>query len=135
MAGWIARQILRKYNKSSSKESSKNILILGACFKENCPDIRNSQAINLADTLNDYGFNIEISDYVAYKFGILNSGEFNISNYPESSKKYSIIICAVSHSEYKKWSVSDWENLKESKSSLLVDVKNIIPRELSPMRF
>ena len=135
MSGWIARQIVRKYNKSSTNSTSKNILLLGACFKENCPDIRNSKSIALANTLNDYGFNVVVSDYVAYDYGIHKVENFDIVQKPCSKKRFSIIVCAVAHAEYRKWSINFWRSLKEDKNSLLVDVKNIIPRDLSPMRF
>ena len=83
----------------------------------------------------DYGFKVEVSDYIAYQYGIHKIEPFNILKDPDISKGYSVIICAVSHTKYKEWSISDWNSLKENQSSLLVDVKNIIPRSLNPMRF
>ena len=135
MSGWIARQIVRKYISTSSIISTKNILLLGACFKENCPDIRNSKSINLGEILSQYGFNVQVSDYLAFEYGILKAGNFVITKDHNANKRFAIIICAVAHDKYKKWSIDYWESLKENKDSLLVDIKNIIPRELSPMRF
>ncbi len=37
-------------------------LILGITFKENCPDVRNTKAVDLISALKDYGANITIHD-------------------------------------------------------------------------
>ena len=39
-----------------------DILILGITFKENCPDVRNTKAVDLISALKDYGANITIHD-------------------------------------------------------------------------
>ena len=37
---------------------SKVILALGITFKENCPDVRNTKAVDLVSALKEYGTNI-----------------------------------------------------------------------------
>ena len=41
------------------------MLILGATFKENCPDVRNSKVFDFIDEFNRYGLEVKIYDPVA----------------------------------------------------------------------
>ena len=44
---------------------NSNVLMLGAGFKENCPDIRNSKVFDLLDCLDRYLVNITVVDPLA----------------------------------------------------------------------
>ena len=134
MAGWLARTTVKNYFKKSEKINSKNVLILGACFKENCPDVRNSQSIHLSKIMKSYGFEIEVVDQLAHKYGNQVVDEIKINQYPQNKIGYGIVICAVAHEDYFNWSKEDWLNLKKNQHSILFDVKNVIPRELNPLR-
>ena len=50
MSAYIAQRILKVLNEKLNVNRS-NILLLGASFKENCPDIRNSKIFDLFDEL------------------------------------------------------------------------------------
>ena len=39
-----------------------NILVLGITFKENCPDVRNTKAVDVINQLKSYGTNVTIYD-------------------------------------------------------------------------
>ena len=63
--------------------NGSKVLILGITFKENCPDVRNTKAVDLITALNDYGTNITIhdpwadEDEVMYEYGLVSDGELN----------------------------------------------------------
>lgn len=59
-------------NKGRAEE--KKLLIFGAAFKENCNDIRNSKAIEVAGLLRDHGFNVEIFDPLVKQINVLEGG-------------------------------------------------------------
>lgn len=134
MAGWLARTIAKNYYKESDKINSKTILLLGACFKENCPDVRNSQSIHLVKILQSYGFYVEVVDQLAYEYGNKIVETIDINPTPKNKNGYGLIVCAVAHKEYLGWSKEVWLNLKINEHSILFDVKNVIPRELNPIR-
>ena len=48
--------------KNDLKIKGAEILNLGITFKENCPDIRNSKAIDVIEALKDYGTNVTVCD-------------------------------------------------------------------------
>jgi UDP-N-acetyl-D-galactosamine dehydrogenase len=48
--------------KNNSPVRGARVLMLGITFKENCPDIRNSHAIDIYHELTSYGIEVEVYD-------------------------------------------------------------------------
>ena len=73
------------------------ILILGATFKENCPDLRNSKVKELYDIFIDQGYEVTVTDPRASldELGGLYS---NTTVLPKAS--YSAIVLAVAHDDF-----------------------------------
>lgn len=57
-----AQDIAHLATGSPNDRQSKNVLLLGAAFKENCGDVRNSGSLKIAKILKDQGFIIDIFD-------------------------------------------------------------------------
>ena len=55
MPKFVADKLLLSLMKAKVQLQSARILILGATFKENCPDLRNSKVIELISILQEYG--------------------------------------------------------------------------------
>ena len=99
---------------------------MGLTFKENCPDIRNSRAIDIIRELEEYGCDVEVSDPWADSDEVLH--EYNLKLRPISElESYAGIILAVSHEEFlQDILVSQLRNY----SGVIYDVKSILPQEL-----
>ncbi|WP_219052229.1 nucleotide sugar dehydrogenase [Prochlorococcus marinus] len=135
MAGWIARTVSKIFNANSKSISMNSVLIVGACFKRDCPDLRNSQSIILAKLLEKYGFEVEVIDYLASAFDLTSHKGICINSKPQKPNGYGIIICTVAHKKYTEWEEKDWVNLKVNEQSLIFDIENVVPRNLNPIRF
>ncbi len=103
-------------------------IILGASFKENCPDFRNSKVIDIYNELKEFGILVDIFDPHVIKDDFFN--EFKIPIVSEL-KKYDLIILAVSHNEF--YNI-DIDSLKKEKSSVVFDTKSFLPRFLVDCR-
>ena len=57
--------IRKIYKIKKNKQKKIKILILGITFKENCPDIRNSQSLKLSSLIKDKYKKVYIYDKVA----------------------------------------------------------------------
>jgi UDP-N-acetyl-D-galactosamine dehydrogenase len=102
------------------------VLMLGITFKENCPDIRNTKAIDIYNELRDYGIAVDVYDPWAKPADVmLEYGIATLTDYPEGNG-YGAIILAVAHDEFKAI------NLKEhkDKGSVIYDVKGILEKKL-----
>jgi len=99
MPAYIVSQCVKLMLRRQINTVGARALILGATFKENCPDIRNSKVVDLSKELQDFGFKINIYDphvdpEVFFK-------EFGFRKLEEIKNNYSVIILAVSHNIFK----------------------------------
>ena len=121
----LVSRIIKKLLSNNNLSQTKTALILGATFKENCPDLRNSKVYDIFKELSDYNFQIEVYDPVAdfnelselYK----NSAIESITK----DKKYDVLIIAVSHKEFLGIDPQRFLN----KDSVVFDVKGMFPEK------
>ena len=65
MHKYLVRNIVSKIKSSKKNFSRQKILLLGATFKENCSDLRNSGSIKFFKELRKYNQNLKIFDPIA----------------------------------------------------------------------
>ena len=121
MGQYVASQVAKLMIQRSIEVKGAAVLVLGITFKENCPDVRNTKAVDLVHELEDYGANVTIFDPHA------NPKEVNIEYNLHSSKvvpaeKFDAIVLAVAHEEFQQLPL---ENIKKEKS-IVYDVKNFL---------
>ena len=118
MGIYVANQVVKLMIKKGHKVDSAKVLVLGITFKENCPDIRNSKVIDVIQELEEFGCDVDISDYWADKDEVQH--EYNLElkdqvNYQD----YNAIVLAVAHDKYK--------NIKTDRSAQVIfDIKSIL---------
>ena len=117
----LVTKIIKKLLLISNDTLPKKALILGATFKENCPDLRNSKVFDIFNELREYNIMSSIYDPIA-EFeelkGVYN--EAALQNINDQSD-FDILIIAVSH---KQFLTLNPEALVKSKS-VIFDVKGI----------
>src|SRR5699024_10982264 len=62
MGGYVASQVVKAMIKKGINVNGANVLMLGFTFKENCPDIRNTRAVDVYKGLVDYGVQVDVFD-------------------------------------------------------------------------
>nr|WP_321452379.1 nucleotide sugar dehydrogenase [uncultured Carboxylicivirga sp.] len=123
MGAWVASQIIKLMIKKDQKITQSRILCLGITFKENCPDIRNTKAIDVINELKDYGCQVDVYDPWASKEEVLE--EYNlqlIDNYKEY--QYDAIVLNVAHKEFLNM---DLASLKKDNDCVVYDIKAVWP--------
>ena len=103
--------------------SKSRVLILGVTFKENCPDIRNTQVIDIYNALTQLALKVDVYDPVANKLEV--KAKLNINLVENYNDKYTLIILAVSHKEFK---LINFKKLKKE-GAIIYDVKSFIKKE------
>jgi UDP-N-acetyl-D-galactosamine dehydrogenase len=131
MGAFVASQVVKLLIKKDIKIRGAKILNLGITFKENCPDIRNSKAIDVITNLEDYGAEVITYDPLAdsvevlKEYGLLSHSDLNT---PEINKafenKFDAVILTVAHEEFLHL---DFTNLV-NKSGVIYDVKGVLPK-------
>jgi UDP-N-acetyl-D-galactosamine dehydrogenase len=128
----IINELKNKFNNLKDKK----ILILGATFKENCPDIRNSGVIKLLDSLNKKKVKLFVHDPFIKKITFINEtkSKFMTLNKLQTSN-YDCVIIAVAHSYYKKIGFDKIKKISNKKSCLFFDLKSIFSRDKVDFQF
>jgi len=96
---------------------------MGFTFKENCPDIRNTQIINIYEKFKKLKFNVDIYDPIADKKNTKLEYNLNLINKP-IKRKYHVVILAVAHDEFKKIKINEIRKFGK-KNVIVYDVKNL----------
>ena len=102
MGIYVASQVIKLMIKKGHKIEGSKILVMGITFKENCPDIRNSRVIDVIRELQEYGCDVDVTDYWADKNEVKREYDLDlIDNEELIMENYSAIVLAVAHDEYK----------------------------------
>ncbi|MBX2895012.1 MAG: nucleotide sugar dehydrogenase [Cyclobacteriaceae bacterium] len=118
----IANRVIKLMTQNDLAVNKAKILVLGITFKENCPDIRNSRAIDVIRELQSFGADVEIYDPHANPTEVAH--EYNLELISELNKTYSAIVLAVSHTEFKNL---NWSVIRNSKT-IVYDVKGFLEK-------
>ena len=98
MAGYVALRVSQSLAKQKLLTQDTNVLIMGASFKENCPDLRNTKVWDLVPNYKILAQKLRFLIQLLIKMKKLYS---NIAflDFPEKNKYHAIII-AVPHNEF-----------------------------------
>lgn len=124
----IANRVIKLMTQNDLPVNKSKILVLGITFKENCPDIRNSRAIDVIRELQSFGADVEVYDPHADAKEVTH--EYGLSLTRGLNKKYSAIVLAVSHNEFKSL---DWPTIKNN-NTIIYDVKGFLDKTLVTAR-
>ena len=128
MGKYIAAEIVKLMIKKEIKVLNAKVLQLGITFKENCPDIRNSHAVDVVRGMEEFGCKVDIFDPWAVPSEVKLFYDLTSTNRIEDIKLkgYDAVILAVAHREFKDMDVSKYEK----SDAVVFDIKGILPREL-----
>ncbi len=126
MGIYVASQVIKLMIKKGKKIEGSKVLVLGITFKENCPDIRNSRVIDVIRELQEFGCDVEVSDYWAdkedvkreYNINLIENGELRIEN-------YEAVVLAVAHDKYKEFN-SQLSTFNSQLNGVVFDIKSIL---------
>lgn len=121
MGIYVANQVVKLMIKKGHKIEGSKVLVLGITFKENCPDIRNSRVIDVIQELQDFGCNVDVSDYWADEKEVKHEYGLELVQNLDFGK-YDGVILAVAHDRYK-----NLENeVVFTSNTVLFDIKGIL---------
>lgn len=123
MAAHIAQKAIKKLNKLGKVIINSRVLIMGATFKENVSDIRNSKIVDIVSELQSYSINVDVIDPYADSNELKHEYGFGLAEKPTG--RYDVIILAVSHDEYTKLPVQ-WYVDNSTDDGYLIDLKGLL---------
>lgn len=121
MGQYVASQLVKTMIKKKISINGAQILNLGITFKENCPDVRNTKAVDVIQALEDYSLHVTTFDPWAKPEEVKHEYGLEVVN-EIPQEKFDAIILTVAHKEFLDLDLKDL--LKED--GIIYDVKGIL---------
>ncbi len=129
MGKYVAEETVKLMIRKEKKIFGSRVLQLGITFKENCPDIRNSRASDIARNLMEFGCRVDLLDpyagaeEVRREYGLDTVRNRFDEIRPEA---YDAVVLAVAHRQFLE---IDFTRFRRP-GCVIYDVKSVLPREL-----
>ena len=122
MGFYVGKQTVKKILAKGKSIIDSRVLVMGATFKEDVSDIRNSKVVDVIKEIESYSCKVEIVDPHADSEEYKEEYGYEIT--PEPTGKYDAIIVAVNHDEYLNLDETYFKNLM-TEIGVFVDIKGI----------
>ncbi len=122
MSGYVAKKILQHIIQYSSNVKDAKVLVMGATFKENVSDIRNSKVADVVKELQSFSLNVHVSDPYADSKELMHEYGFELTT--DIASDYDAVIVTVPHSEYKKFDDIYFSSITKD-SAMIADLKGM----------
>jgi UDP-N-acetyl-D-galactosamine dehydrogenase len=121
MGQYVASELVKCMIKKNISINGAEVLNLGITFKENCPDVRNTKAVDVISGLEDYQLQVTTFDPWANPEEVVHEYGLTVVN-EIPNKKFDAVILTVAHKEFLNLNLNDY--LKEN--GVIYDVKGIL---------
>ena len=128
MGDHIASKVVKLMIQKGHQIKSNKVLVLGITFKEDCPDIRNSKAIDVITELTSYGLHVDVFDPQADKEEV--EKEYGIRLIDKLYNKYGAVVLAVNHKDFTNL---NWEDFT-IEGTIIYDVKGGLDKKIITSR-
>ena len=130
MGFYVAKQLVKKLISVGKNVLNAKVLILGATFKENVSDIRNSKVFDIQCELKSYGVDVEMYDPYADSEEVKE--EYNVSLINKMANDYDAVILAVSHDSFAEYDETFFKSLMKDKG-IFFDIKGLYRNQIKDL--
>lgn len=131
MGFYVAKNTVKKIIASGRNISKSKVLVMGATFKEDVSDIRNSKVADVVKELKSFGVKVDITDPHADSTELKHEYGFGLN---KVSKGYDAVIVAVNHKEYLALDEKYFLTIMSPKG-VLTDVKGIYKGKVKKLTY
>ena len=131
MGAHVAGQAVKALVRRHAGARGRLVTILGCTFKENVPDLRNTQVVDIVRELEDYGLAVQIHDPCADPDEAFR--EHGVTLLPcQALRPADAVIVAVAHAEFIDRGWDGVTGLLHEARGIVVDVKGVLDRSSCP---
>ena len=132
MGEYVAKNVVQRLIKAGKNIGSTKVLVMGATFKENVSDIRNSKVADVINELKSYSTNVEVVD--AYADSEELQEEYGFGLVEELTAPYDAVIVAVNHDKYVDLDEAYFKTIMPA-DGILVDLKGIYRNKIKDLTY
>jgi UDP-N-acetyl-D-galactosamine dehydrogenase len=125
MGQYVASEIIKLMVRNDIRIKGAKILALGITFKENCPDVRNTKAVDVINQLKSYGTDLTIYDPWANPEEVIHEYGLQITKIVPQGK-YDAVVLTVAHNQYLNMNLKSLLNT----NGIIYDVKGILKEKV-----
>ncbi len=125
MGAYVVSRVLRDMIDRDIPIKAARVLVMGATFKENCPDTRNSRVVDIINACCDFGMKVDVHDPWVNAVPETDCAIDTIAT-PENGR-YDAIILAVGHDAFKTLGLKSIQSFGKS-THVFMDVKAVFPK-------
>lgn len=133
MGFYIGKQTVKKIIAQGKHIQDAKVLVMGATFKEDVSDIRNSKVIDVIQELVSFQVHVDLIDPHASNDEMRH--EYGVSLTEKPGNDYDAIIVAVNHKEYQGLTESYFKGLLKDGKGVFVDIKGIYKDQIKEIEY
>lgn len=132
MGFYIGKQTVKKIIAQGKYIQEAKVLVMGATFKEDVSDIRNSKVIDVVNELKSFQVKVDLvdphasSEEMEHEYGV---------RLVEIGTNYDAIIVAVNHKDYKNLDENYFKSLMKDNQGVFVDIKGIYKGKIKDLEY
>lgn len=134
MGSYVGKQTVKKIMEMGRNALESKVLVMGATFKENVSDIRNSKVVDIIRELESFSVQVDIIDPHADSAELQHEYGFSLVE-NATPKTYEAIIIAVSHNEYLQMDESYLKSLMKDGKGVVVDIKGMYRSRIKELNY
>lgn len=132
MSAYVVKKVVQKLLSKGKNAKDCKVLIMGATFKEDVSDIRNSKVFDMYNEFKNFSLGVDIVDPHASKEEVMHEYKVNLTE--KLGSDYDVIVVAVSHKEYAKLNEAYFNKMLKQ-DGILVDLKNIYKSKIKELNY
>ena len=132
MPHYVANQIIKNINAVGKVLKESRVLVMGATFKENVSDIRNSKIFDVVSDLVSFGIEVTVIDPYASAEEVLRHYNHPLSSEPTGT--YDVIVLATKHDDYVKWTEADYRKWARE-PFIFFDIKGVYKNNFKDCKY
>lgn len=132
MGEYVAKNLVQKLIKTGKSVGKSKVLVMGATFKEDVADIRNSKVIDVIRELESFSLTVDVVDAHAEKAEMEH--EYGVTLLDTVAHDYDAVIVAVNHDKYMELDEAYFKSIT-TENAILVDIKGIYRNKIKDLQY
>ena len=132
MAEHVAKKVLQHIIKNNGDIKNAKVLVMGATFKENVSDIRNSKVADVISELKSYSLQVHVTDPHASSEELQHEYGFELTK--ELADDYDAVIVTVPHKAYLNMNDASFNELTKE-GAMIADLKGVFRGQINGRKY
>jgi len=132
MAVYVARKVLQHIIQNDGDVKRAKVLVMGATFKENVSDIRNSKVADVVKELESYSLQVHVTDPHASSDQLKHEYGFDLT--PDLASDYEAVIIAVPHKTFANMDDAAFAKITKP-NAIIADLKGVYRGKITSRKY